>query len=298
MSVQDVVKIKEKIISIIAAEGPTIPIRISKKIEKDLIFTSAFLSELVSEKKIKMSHMRVGSSPLYFIEGQEPLLEKFSEYLRSKEREAFMLLKERKFLDDSEQDAAIRVALREIKDFAIPLRTESKLFWRFFTVPEQWVIEQIESSKKLKEVQMIPKSKVKMLEIQKSSPEQETTDKSNKGVLKKPKKRGLKNKIQNKENKFTEKVKNFLSEKSIEILEIIGFGKEELILKVKEKNNEEKIIIAYNKKKINENDIIKASKKASEFGLPYIIVSLGEPLRKISEIVSASKNLHSIEKLK
>ena len=80
--------------------------------------------------------MRVGSSPLYFIQGQEPMLEKFAEHLKSKEREAFTLLKEKSFLKDLEQLPAIRVALREIKDFAIPFRNGEEIVWRFLTAQE------------------------------------------------------------------------------------------------------------------------------------------------------------------
>ena len=75
------------------------------------------------------------------------------------------------------------------------------------------------------------------------------------------------------------------------------FSKNELILKIKT-GYEEKILIAYNKKRVNEKDIIKANKKASEFNLPYMILSLGEPLKKINELMTALRNLSSIEKLK
>ena len=80
--------------------------------------------------------MKVGNSPVYFIPGQETMLEKFSEYLKSKEKEAFALLKEKRFLEDKKQDPAIRIALREIKDFAIAFKKDDEIFWRYFTIPE------------------------------------------------------------------------------------------------------------------------------------------------------------------
>ncbi|MFC1682475.1 hypothetical protein ACFL0X_02575, partial [Nanoarchaeota archaeon] len=72
---------------------------------------------------------RVGSSPVYFLEGQERGLEGFSNHLKSKEKEAFDLLKEKKFLGDSEIEPAIRVALRAIKDFAVPFERDGKVIW-------------------------------------------------------------------------------------------------------------------------------------------------------------------------
>ena len=94
--------------------------------------------------------MKVGNSPVYFIPGQERLLENFSQYLKSKEKEAFLLLKEKRFLKDNQQEPAIRVALREIKDFAIPFKKPEtdELFWRYFTIPESEFKEQKEIPKK------------------------------------------------------------------------------------------------------------------------------------------------------
>ena len=51
------------------------------------------------------------------------------------------------------------------------------------------------------------------------------------------------------------------------------------------------------KKRISEADINKASKKASELNLPYIILSLGRPLKKLNSLINAIKNLSAIEKL-
>ena len=205
--------------------------------------------------------------------GQEKMLENFSEYLKSKEKEAFILLKEKKILKDSEQEPAIRVALREIKDFAVSFKKNEEIYWRYFTTEEPEIKE-----KPIKPEKIIEK-------------ESNIYDKE----IKKPKKRKKEKTV--KENKFFNIVKGFLSEKKMELLEILTFSKNELILKIKI-GYEEKILIAYNKKRVNEKDIIKANKKASEFNLPYMILSLGEPLKKINELMTALRNLSSIEKLK
>ena len=136
MSVQNALDTKTKILSIIQRRGPSLPVHITKEIGLNMLFTSAFLSELASEKKIIISNMKVGNSPVYFIHRQEPMLERFAQYLNSKEKEAFFLLKEKKFLKDRIQDPAIRVALREITDFAMALKKNEEIFWRFFTTPE------------------------------------------------------------------------------------------------------------------------------------------------------------------
>ncbi len=269
---QDTTNIKLKIISLIEQKGPNLPVRIAGELGLSPLFASAFLSELLSEKKIKISNLRVGNSPLYFISGQEPKLEDFSEHLKSKEKEAFLLLKENKFLVDAKQEPAIRIALRAIKDFAIPFGKDEKLIWRYFTIPES-------EFKRTEEIKEIPKKETEK--------KQETKEKK---IVKKriAKKR---------DEKFFDKVKEFLSEKSIEIIGIEGVSQNNITLKIN-KNNKEELVIAYNKRRIGEEEIIKANKQAKEIGLPYTILSLGEPTKKIQNLIEAAKNLSKIEKLK
>ncbi|MCK4647770.1 hypothetical protein KAT24_02475, partial [Candidatus Pacearchaeota archaeon] len=136
MPQQDTSEIKEKIIFVLKQRGPSLPVHIAKGTGLSILFASAFLSELLSERKIKMSHMKVGSSPIYYISGQEAQLENFAHYLNNKEKETFTLLQNKKILRDSEQHPAVRVALRSIKDFAMPFKKEEKIFWRYYLTPE------------------------------------------------------------------------------------------------------------------------------------------------------------------
>ncbi|MBT96812.1 hypothetical protein CMI49_01820 [Candidatus Pacearchaeota archaeon] len=277
MPIQDTTNIKEKIISIFKIRGPSLPVHIASRIGLSILFTSAFLAELVSDRKIIISNMRVGSSPIYFIKGQELMLERFSQHLQSKEKEAFILLKERKILDDKKQEPAIRVALRSIRDFAIPFRKDEDIFWRYFTIKEP----------EIKEIQ----KPIKSIEKRIIQEKQELKTKE------KPKRKPIRKKISQKKNeKFFNKVKEFLLEKSIEILDIKDFNKDNLTLKIRD-NGKEQLLIAYNKKRINESDLIKIHKKSLELNLPYIILSLGETPKKLDELINAIKNLSRIEKL-
>ena len=283
MANQDTSGIKEKIIYILKTKGPSLPVHIAKETGLSILFASAFLSELLSEKKIKISNMRVGSSPIYFIKEQENNLEKYASYLKSKERESFILLKEKKFLKDKKQEPAIRVALRAIKDFAIPFQKNDEIYWRYFKIPE----EEFLGKQEIKEKEDILE---KQPEIKKKE------DIFEKKPIKKLIKKTNKTQKDNKNDKFFNKIKEFLSKKSIEILDIENFSKESIIFKIK-KNDKEKILIAYNKKRINESDLIKANKKAEELNLQYIILSLGEPLKKLNNLINAIKNLSEIEKI-
>ncbi len=117
-----------------------------------------------------------------------------------------------------------------------------------------------------------------------------------------PKKQQLKKKIspkkavQKNNEKFFNQVKEFLAKEPIEILNIEGFGKDEIFLRIKTEK-EERLLVAYNKKKMTENEIIKANKKASELALKYIILSMGEPSKKLVELIESAKNLEKIEKM-
>ncbi len=275
MPTQDTSEIKKKIFFILNQRGPSLPVHIARGTGLSILFASAFLSELLSERKIKMSHMKVGNSPIYYIPGQEAHLENFAHYLNDKEKEAFTLLQNKKVLQDFEQTPAIRVALRSIKDFAMPLKKEDKIFWRYYLIPE--------SQLNLPQPKLIPDvtKKTKTLNIfEKPKPTKKKTEKNHKS-----------------KDKFFNEIKEFLSSKSTEILDIESFSKNELILKIK-KDGKEEVLIAYNKKRINEEDIIKAHKKISGRYSKYKILCLGEPLKKTKDLINAIKNLDQIEKMK
>jgi hypothetical protein len=351
MPVQNASQIKERILSILNAKGPTIPVHIAKEIGISMLFTSAFLSELLSDKKVKMSNMRVGNSPVYFIPGQEAQLERFSNYLKSKEKDAFYLIQGKKLLKDSEQSPAIRVALRGIRDFAFPFKKDNEIYWRYLTSPEsefKLEIKPIEEHKyieakpkpfdqrereignkiikdiNIEDIEEIRKDKEKLeeIEIKEEKPEQneaeekkeenaekikEETPKHEKTKIikikseehktkikqiKTPKKKG----IQKQDNKFFDKIKEFLSKETIEIVNIESFNKNEILLKIKYAGAE-KLLVAYNKKKITDTDIINANKKASQLNLKYLILSMGDPSKKLLNLIESAQNLEKIEKI-
>ena len=313
----DAFQMREKILSILRIRGPLLPVHIANETGLSMLFSSAFLSELLSEKEIKISFMKVGNSPIYFIPGHEPNLEKYSSHLKSREKDAFILLKEKGFLKDSEQEPAIRVALRSIRDFAIPFKRNEEICWRYFTIPESEFkseIKPIEEHRYIEakqkafdsEERQISEKIIKDIKVEDIKTKEEKHPVLNifeKAEIKKiAKKKIIKSKnIQKKTSKkknenFFNKVKDILTKKQIEILDIENFNKNDLILRIKE-NQEEKLLFAYNKKKISELDLIKANKKSSELNLRYSILSLGEPSKKTTNFIEAIKNLSEINKI-
>ncbi|MDA1197316.1 MAG: hypothetical protein O2779_05130 [Nanoarchaeota archaeon] len=131
----------ESILQLISSRGPQVPMQVAQAIGTDSIIASAHLSDLSSRGKVKISKIKVGSSPLYYLPGQEGRLREFVNNLHHREKKAYDLLSERKIIRDIEQEPAIRVALRNIKDFAVPLEVErgeiKEVFWKWFLLTSQ-----------------------------------------------------------------------------------------------------------------------------------------------------------------
>lgn len=132
---------RQKILTFIRMRGPSLPVHITKEINQNILMSSAILSELVSKGDLKISNVKVGGSPLYYLPGQEGKLLNFVDRLNPKDRKALELLKGQKILRDSRLEPLQRVSLRQIKDFAIPLKVQIsnniELFWKWYLVSGQ-----------------------------------------------------------------------------------------------------------------------------------------------------------------
>lgn len=132
----DINEIKNYILEYIRMNGPSLPTVISKKINKSLIITNAILSQMHEEKIINFTNLKIGSSPLCFLKGQEVEIEKFVNYLSQREREIVEKLKKEKVLEHEKLDSQTKVILNNLRDFAKPVKIrigdEEKIFWKYF----------------------------------------------------------------------------------------------------------------------------------------------------------------------
>lgn len=343
---------KESIISFIRRNGPSLPVSIARSIESSPLFASAFLSELGAERKVKMSNMKVGSSPLYYLPEQEHLLEKFIDHLNTREKEAFQKLKESKVLEDESLEPVIRVALRSIKDFAIPVKIRinenSKIFWKFFTISDQ-ELKQTLQNQFSNNNQEIPKPKEEATPVSLQTPElkeeskgvdssqQETKTKQKfespiekkQDQIELPKEKEIEEtkkeeeeepeeeqetseekEIEQKreapqpkkiESNFTEKLKEHLESRNIEIISILSEKKKEITAKVRIETPIGKhsfFLLAKDKKKVNENDLTIAIQNAQTKKLSAIVASTGELDKKASAYLDDWHGLVKFEKIK
>src|SRR3989344_4641015 len=133
----DMITIKSKALALVQKNGPVLPIKICNELKITTIFAGAILSDLIGSGKVKISSAKIGSSPIYYVQGQEEKLEVLYSHLKEPEKKAYDLLKENKILEDSALTPLQRVALREIKDFAVPLNlTTGQIFWKFHLIED------------------------------------------------------------------------------------------------------------------------------------------------------------------
>ena len=270
----DVQEIKNKIVSILELEGPSLPVKIARKIEMSPVFASAILSELINEKRIKTSHMRIGASSLYLIPGQEKELENYIGALKRVEKEALELLKKDGILEDEIQEPAIRIALRSIKDFAIPFKEDEKIMWKYsFQSKEETLAIKKEEQKKPEPTK-------------KEKPEQESKDEKFESPFNKTEK-----------SEFYNEVKTFLDKNKIKIIEEIQIDKKEIVARIGLDSTLGKVdylLIAKNKKSLTEDEIKSSIQRAIYNQMPCLYIIRKEPSKKIQKLLEKN-NLIKIQ---
>ncbi len=138
----------DQLLEIVKRRGPVVPSDVSKEINQNLMFTSAMLSELSARKQVKVSHLKVGGgSPLYYTPEQQKDLVRFLRHLDPKEQEIVKRLEQAKVLRDIDLGPLQRVALRQTKDFAVPLEVQmdgqTEIFWKYFMTSDDEAIPMI-----------------------------------------------------------------------------------------------------------------------------------------------------------
>jgi len=270
-----------RIIEILRNKGPSLPINLAKDMRMNSLFISAFLSELVNEKRIRVSNLKVGGSPLYFLDGQEEQLEKFYNFLHPKEAEAFLLIKQDKILKDSEQEPAIRVALRSIRDFAIGFKNDDEIFWRYILVPESEVREILTPKPKITKTEQ-KRQEPKQIIIQKKPRigKLEKTEFQNPLIIsdEKPKKEKPK-------SEFVQKIYESLI-KNFKVIEEKEYKTKEYTCIIQTNSQLGPINFltqAKDKKTISESDLKKLLSESQKIPLPAFLLYTGELSKKAKE---------------
>ncbi len=282
---------REKIISFIRTRGPVLPYQIAKEINTNILFASAMLSELTANKEILISNVKVGGSPLYYLQGQERKLTDFSDRLHEKEKKAYDLLKEKKILRDTVLEPVERVALREIHDFAKPLRVridqKEEIFWKWFLLPnseaEIIIREMMSPNKTSKETKLKP--------VKKSEEKEKPVEKKSEGIEKQPE--NIQESLGitlDRSDDLLRRLSDYFQKNKIEVID----------LKVIRKNSEADLIVkipsaagfltyfckAKGKKKCNDGDLSSAYLKGGSKKLPVLFITTGEVTKRAMELLT------------
>jgi len=291
----NVLKEKPRIVGLLERKGPSVAPGIAKELNLNSFLASALISELLHDKVLKASSLRVGGGPLYYIPGQEAQVENFIQYLPGKEREAFHLLKKEEILEDSKQEPAIRVALRAIKDFAVPLKVylenQERLFWKIHTMAKSEFESRINilfnPPKEILPEKIIEAPKIeKKQEASATEVEEENTEERPKI---KPKK------LQKAKGSFDFMVDCWIKDNNASINGLSKDGKSAQG-KITLPGKGEYLLIARNKRTLNELDLVIASQLGLNEKLPVILLTNGKLSKKAEEIFGLFKglNLHNL----
>ena len=292
---------EDQVIRIVATKGPIIPIQVVKEIGGNTMFAGAILSQLVGKKRVFVSSVKVGGSPLYYIKGQESRLQDYVKYMNEKDRQAFELLRNSKILRDTEQSPLSRVCLRNIKDFAVPLEVkfgdQTEIFWKWYLLSDENATEIIRGQLKIPE-KMRAEQKIEEIKLEEKKETethiqefgQEKKERPRPAEIKAPEKAPEPAPVNINADTFLEKIANFLKTKDISIkkAEVKKKASEiELILLVPSAVGQiEYYCRAKNKKSVNDADISAAYVQGQLKKLPAMLLTTGDMTKKARELLS------------
>jgi hypothetical protein len=312
-------QLKQKTLEFVKENGPVLPVQVSKAINENIIFAGAFLSELLASQMIKITSAKVGASPLYYVEGQEERLEVLRNHLSERPGLAFDFLKDKMILRDKHCEPWQRVALREIKDFAIPLNVNIKgnveLFWKWYLVSDEAAKEIIlpmieaELNGPVREVEEVPIVEEVVAEVVEEviAEEVPVIEEVIPEVVEEPVEEVQESldvsfKLLENGGEFYDNVIKYFTEKNVSIV------KQNIVTKNRELNfiihiptslgNLKYYVIARNKKKLNDADLSLAYHQGSDYKLPVIVIGTGEITKKAQKYIEENIKGLLFKKLK
>ena len=235
---------------------------------------------------------------MYYLQGQEEMLQKFIGSMNDKEKKAFDLLSQSKILRDAEQEPVVRVALREIKDFAIPLNVthnnNKEMFWKWYLANNEEAEGLIKQKLQILEKPIERKVEQETIKRQEEKPIQLTQKQTKEKTTKKYKPR-------DKEDNFLKDIMRFFEKNRINVIssEIIKRDSEiDFLVELPSVvGNLQYYCKARNKKKISDSDLSNAYVKGQFKKLPVIVLSPGELSSKAQEILAKELNNITFKKI-
>lgn len=299
---------KDKIVMLLRQKGPLVPNDIKRVIGGDTMIFGAVLSELSSRGMIKITKLKKGASPFYYLPGQEPLLERLIEFLNPKDQNTVRMLKEQKVIQESTQEMFVRVSLRNIPDFVRDFMVQTPQgpyrFWRYYLISET-------ESMQILEERFAPKKEPKVEEKKSEEPKKEIApEKSEEKLEEKKEIKSQPLPIQKKtelkplsvkpedsskqqalsispsleKTPFYEQLVKYFKENDIVLISEEQIAKDReyaFVVKIPSAVGHLKMYVhARNKKKLNEGDVAPALLKSKTKDIPCLFLTNGEFTKK------------------
>jgi len=289
-------ELRNQILEIVKKEGPVLPAQISQKVVSNVLFTSAILSDLVRQNQIKISKAKIGSSPVYYIKGQEYKLQMLHKHLSEKPRKIYDLLKEKKVLRDKELEPWQRVAVREIKDFATMLnvnfQNNQEIFWKWYLTSDEEAKQKITDILKKEMPEKKEEPKKEEVKEEKKEEHKKEREEHKKEEKKEEQKKLKEEKKPEKIDRFYGLINTYFTENRIRILEEKTLRKNteyEFIIEIPSAlGNLRYFVKAKNKKKIGDAELNMAYTNGEGKKLPTLFVSTGDLTKKAEKYLEAS----------
>lgn len=275
-----VIEYRERILALAEAQ-PLLPNHVAKEMGVNTLMASAMLSEMSSKGILKVSALKVGSSPLYYKPDRKEHLLTFLGSLNDKDRKTAELLKEQRVLRDTAQEPLTRVSLRAIKDFAVPLNVSTngatELFWKWYLLSDQEAEQDIRNILEPKSKEAIPEKPREAVPAGAPAGRRRKTAKTLSP------------------DEFLNHVHSFFSSNKIEVLEQIAIKKKseyDFIIKLDSTVGALTYYCkAKNKKSLAESDVSHAFVQGQLRKLPVLLVTTGDLTRQAGLLAQDLKGL-------
>lgn len=280
---------QEDVLRAVQELGPVVANKIKQRLgESDSMLIQVYLSELQKEKKVRMTHLQLGSSSFAYTPQQVPQLENLAKHLNEKDRRAAQKLKQASILRANTQDPLTRVSLQTIKDFAKPLQVKTaqgeETFYRWYTVSSE------QAQEKIKEILGVTKKAPESQEETTQTPptEKETQESVKKQEAQKPSKETQQPLTHIDANsEFAEEILAYIREKNVVVhqFEEVRKGSEiDAIIELPTAvGNIKYYCKAKSKKNSNDGDLAAAILTAKSKMLPALYITTGTVTNKAKE---------------
>ncbi|PIN75916.1 hypothetical protein COV18_01915 [Candidatus Woesearchaeota archaeon CG10_big_fil_rev_8_21_14_0_10_37_12] len=235
---------REKILALVRTK-PVLPNDVAKELKTNTTMAGAMLSELCSNGLLKVSTVKIGGSPLYYLPENKHQLLNYLNNLNKEDKQTAERLQHEQIIREQDEQPLTRVSLRQIKDFAeqliVAYEGKEETFWKWYALTDKEAEEKIKQilESKSKEsraesggkqispgLQASLKSKESevnslQLELEHLKPEtgKETDKDTTQETKEKPKKEPKPKNVQTKQEDFWQTIEQFLQDNKIQLIE-------------------------------------------------------------------------------